>query len=54
MTEKGASVEELVVKSQAKGYESGAHQTKNSIKKSTEYVSKTLKDQGFALRQYEK
>jgi len=42
----------LLEKAAARGYQPGAHQEKNIIKKIPKYVQKTLKDQNWVLLRY--
>jgi len=50
---KKASVDELAIRSQTKGYTPGAHQVKDSTKIKRGGVEKTLEDQNSAIEQYE-
>ena len=51
---KEVPAEELLERAEANGYKQGAHQAEDSIKDNTKYMRKTLKDQSWALKRYEK
>ena len=54
MNWKKVSVEELLKKTEANDYKQEVHQTKNNIKNNIKYVKKTLKNQNWILKRYEK